>query len=114
MEALEQSILAARTARADEFDGAMPLAEVDQELLESYVGEYQIAPGDNIAIVLKAGRLRFVDRGQQIDLDAESERRFLLRTVDEITVTFEAGPGGNITHLLLAAGQRTVRASRIE
>jgi CubicO group peptidase (beta-lactamase class C family) len=74
---------------------------VAEEILETYVGEYQLAPTFSIVVTLEDGAL-FVQATAQpkFPIFAESETKFFLRVVDA-QVTFTKDDAGAVGGLIL-------------
>lgn len=79
--------------------------EVDEEILESYVGTYQIAPGFNIVISRDGGKLLGQATGQpSFELHAKSNTEFYLTVVDA-QIVFSRNDEGNMMLTLYQGGQ---------
>lgn len=76
------------------------------KILETYVGEYRLAPAFSIAVTLENGSLYVQATGQErFPVFAESETEFFLKVVDA-QITFERDEAGVVTGLVLhQAGQ---------
>jgi hypothetical protein len=75
--------------------------EVSEEILATYVGEYELAPSFTITVTLEDGSLFGQATGQsRFPLFAESETAFFLRVVDA-QLTFEVDDSGTVTGLVL-------------
>lgn len=104
----------ARAAREHEFVAEeKPEVAVDPSVLEAYAGKYEIAPGDRMEIAREGDRLFLVDRGQRVRLYAESDARFFIRTVGEVTIAFERNADNEVSGLVLAAGGQEIPAKRV-
>lgn len=78
--------------------------KVDPKILDSYVGQYQFAPGATLTITNEGGQLMAQLTGQpKFELFAESETKFFLKVV-EAAVTFVKDDKGEVTHLILHQG----------
>jgi serine-type D-Ala-D-Ala carboxypeptidase/endopeptidase len=87
---------------------------LDPKILDSYVGEYQLAP--NVAIsVSREGDKMFVQlTGQQkIDLFAESETEFFLTVVDA-QISFVKDDKGQVDHLVLHQNGQNIPGKKIK
>ena len=75
--------------------------EVGEDILETYVGEYELAPTFSIVVTLEDGAL-FVQATAQprFPVFAESEAKFFLRVVDA-QVSFTEDDSGAVTGLIL-------------
>lgn len=75
--------------------------EVSAEILETYVGEYELVPEFVIAITLEDGSLYLQATDQpRFPLFAESEGKFFLKVVDA-QVSFVKGESGMVEQLIL-------------
>jgi CubicO group peptidase (beta-lactamase class C family) len=75
--------------------------EVAQDILETYVGEYELAPGFLVVVTLEDGALFGQPTGQgKFGLFPESETEFFLRAVDA-QVSFTKDASGNVTGMIL-------------
>ena len=82
-------------------------------ILEDYVGEYEMSPGNTVVVTLEDGRLHALPTGQtKLPLFAEADDRFFLRAVNA-QVTFTRAPSGDVTGLILHMGGRDQAARRI-
>jgi len=81
-------------------------------VLDRYVGQYDLAPGFTVDIVLEGGRLVSLAPGQpKVELFAESETRFFLKAADA-EIEFVADASGRVTELVLRQGGMTMRGKR--
>jgi lysophospholipase L1-like esterase len=113
--ALERKYEAARVARENEFVAEeKTVVAVAPEVLESYAGKYEIAPGDLVEVVAENGHLYMIDRGERIELFAQSAETFFIKTVGEITITFEKDDNGVVSRMVLGANGREIPAKRID
>jgi CubicO group peptidase (beta-lactamase class C family) len=86
--------------------GAAPVVErteveVAVDILESYVGEYELAPSFSIVVTLENGALFGQATGQPVfPLFAESETKFFLKVVDA-QVSFVTDDSGAVTEMIL-------------
>ncbi len=77
---------------------------VNPQILDAYVGEYELAPGFTITITREGDKLMGQATGQpKFELFAESETRFFLKVVD-VQLTFVKAENGKVTHLILHQG----------
>jgi len=75
--------------------------EVAANVLETYVGEYELAPTFSIVVTLEAGALFLEATGQgKAPMFAESETKFFLRVVDA-QVSFTKDDSSTVTGLVL-------------
>lgn len=88
---------------------------VDAKLLDSYAGQYQVAPGLIFSIARTANGLTFQPTGQPnaAEMFAESDSRFFLKVVDA-QITFVKGADGKVTGLEFQQAGRTTKATRKE
>ncbi len=87
---------------------------VDPKILDTYVGQYQLAPTFIITITNENGKLMAQATGQpKFELFAQSETEFFLKAVDA-QVTFVKDGSGRITQLILHQGGRDVPAPKIK
>ena len=87
--------------------------ELGPELLERYVGHYELAPGVAITVTREGSQLRAEVTGQQaFEIYAESEREFFYKVVDA-RITFTVGSDGTVQGLTLHQGGRDVPARRL-
>jgi hypothetical protein len=102
------------------FTGYRPPVErteitVAEEVLQQYVGEYQMSPGTgDLTITLENGRLHVQPTGQsKVPLFAEREDAFFLRTVN-VQIRFTRAPTGEVRSLVFTRDgtQRTGRKVR--
>ena len=114
----------AHTARLDQIGGHYVLTraaaeaaatgvEVPLELLESYVGTYQLTPEFRIEVTVAEGQLHVQATGQpRFPLVADSDTEFHLEVVDA-SVEFVRGEGGGVNALILHQGGASQRAERV-
>lgn len=79
--------------------------QIDPEIFEQYVGEYELNPDFVITVTMVGNRLYLQATGQQrFEIFASSEVDFFLKVV-EASVTFgRDDPGGPVTHMILHQG----------
>lgn len=81
-------------------------------VLETYVGTYELRPGNNLTVTLEGDQLMGQPtRGPKLPLLAEAEGKFFFKTLDA-QVEFVKGETGTITHALLVQGGRSMEAVR--
>jgi CubicO group peptidase (beta-lactamase class C family) len=86
---------------------------VPAAILQTYVGEYVLAPTFSIVISLERGALFGQATGQpRFAMFAESEREFFLRDVDA-QVTFERDANGVVTGLVLHQGGQNIPGRKV-
>ena len=87
---------------------------VDGEILEKYVGEYELSPAFALAITARKGRLFAQATGQPaFELFAESDSKFFLKDV-QATFTFIEDEQGEVTHIVLYQGGNEATAKKIK
>lgn len=75
--------------------------EVAEEVLETYVGEYELAPTFSITVTLEDGALFAQATGQsKLAIFAESDTKFFLRVVDA-QISFTKDDSGAVTGMIL-------------
>lgn len=88
--------------------------EVSTEMLESYVGKYELAPTFHIVISLKEGRLFAQATGQpQVELFPSDYNKFFLKVVDA-KVEFNANNKGKIDSMTLFQNGQVLPGKRVE
>jgi hypothetical protein len=86
---------------------------VTREVLTSYVGAYEMAPGEIVKILLRADRFIGIDpMGTPADLVAESESTFVTLG-DGVQLQFFKDGTGSVTHLVVLAPLSSAKAERI-
>lgn len=84
------------------------------ELLETYTGRYDVAPGIVITITRDGDQLSAQLTGQPAaEIYPESGREFFYKVVDA-QITFETGDDGRASALILHQGGRDLHAERLE
>src|SRR4029077_8613043 len=87
---------------------------VDPQVLEQYVGRYQLAPAAIITMTREGGRLFTQLTGQpKFEIFAESDKDFFLKVVDA-QLTFETDAAGKAVAVVLHQNGIDQRAKRIE
>ncbi|HRH43999.1 MAG TPA: serine hydrolase [Pyrinomonadaceae bacterium] len=88
---------------------------VDAKILDSYVGQYEVAPGLAFFIAKEGDKLTFLPPGQPkaVELFAESETDFFLKVVDA-QITFVKNESGEVTGLKFQQMGRTTNAKKIK
>jgi len=92
-----------------------PRAEVklSEDVLEHYVGVYEIAPNFSITITRNGQQLFGEPTGQsKLELFAETEKKFFLKNVD-VQIEFQADAEGKVTGLILHQGGRDTPAKKV-
>jgi len=94
--------------------GAKPPLEIDQAVLQTYVGRYKPEQGNEIVISLKDGRLFGTPTGQRsLALMALDQLTFRPVAFDGLTVAFET-EGDKVNGFVLKQGQNTTSYKRVE
>lgn len=76
------------------------------QVLEKYVGEYQLNPTTSISVTLEDGKLILnIINSPKMEIFAESETDFFVKTIDAL-IKFEKDPTGKVTLLRLIVGGR--------
>ncbi len=87
--------------------------KVAAELLESYTGLYEIAPGFELRVKTENGKLIARATGQQpIELHAETETLFFTRMIDA-RIEFNKDDDGKVESLTLYQAGQTIEAPKI-
>ena len=90
------------------------IIEVSTEILDSYIGNYQLAPEFIIAISRKGNQLLLQATGQnEFEIYASAENEFFLKIV-EARITFNENEKGVIKSLTLHQGGQDMPANKIE
>ena len=88
------------------------VVKVAPDVLQQYVGEYELAPDAVLAVTLDGGRLYATYPGEsRLPLLAESDTAFFPEG-SPTRVSFERDAGGSVTQLVLHMGSREVPAKR--
>ena len=98
---------------------------IDPKLLDNYTGRYQVTPNPVLEITRDGDRLfaqAFVQLphnrpgdltgGPSFELFAEGEKNFFARVADN-QITFETGPDGRATSLIVHRAGRDMPAARL-
>jgi tetratricopeptide (TPR) repeat protein len=102
------------TVKLGELTGEKKEVKVDPKILDSYVGEYQVAPTFTITITNEDGKLMAQATGQQkFELFAASETDFYLKVVSA-QVSFVKDADGKVTELTLTQGGRKTTGKKIK
>ncbi|WP_179008310.1 serine hydrolase [Winogradskyella forsetii] len=89
------------------------IVEVDEALLESYTGKYQLAPEFFISIKRVGNQLLAQATNQQeFEIYASSKNEFFLKVV-EASVTFNSNDSGETTGLVLHQGGRSMPGKKV-
>jgi hypothetical protein len=88
--------------------------ELAPEILEKYVGEYQVTPTLNLMITREGKKLFFQPTGQsRVQIFAESETDFVIRQV-RAKVKFTKNEKGEVTGLTFSQAGRETSAPKIK
>ena len=102
------------TVKLGELTGEKKEVKVDPKILDSYVGEYQMAPTFIIAITNENGKLMAQPTGQgKLELLPVSETDFYLKAVSA-TVSFVKDADGKVTELVLNQNGRKGTGKKIK
>lgn len=87
---------------------------ISPQILNAYVGEYEIAPNRFVTITLEGGKLMGVITGQQkVELSPTSEIRFVVKEANA-EVNFFKDSQGRVTHLILRLNGEEMRGRKIK
>lgn len=87
--------------------------ELAPEILEAYIGEYELKPGFTLTVSMDDGKLFCQATGQSRSaIYPESETRFFLKAVDA-QIDFQKEENGKTNRLILHQGGRDMPAPRI-
>ena len=88
--------------------------QVDEKILESYVGDYELAPNFIISITKEQNKLFAQATGQgKNELFSETETKFFLKVVDA-QVEFVKDEAGKISKLVLNQGGKKIDGKKIK
>ncbi len=88
--------------------------KLDTKILDSYVGQYEIAPEFVLTVTREGDRLFGAPTGQEkAELFAESETEFFLKVVDA-RISFVKNEKGEVTQLILHQGGRNMAGKKIK
>ena len=91
-----------------------PTATVDPKVYDSYVGEYELAPGFVLAVTREGDKLMTQATGQpKFEIFPESETVFAPRAFSA-KLTFVKDAEGKVNGVVLTQGGRETRARRIK
>lgn len=95
------------------YDAPKPELRLDPKLLESYAGEYELAPGFTIVVTREDARLYVQATNQpRFEIFADKENEFFLKVV-EARMTFVKDASGRAASLVLHQGGRDTPGKRI-
>lgn len=87
----------------------MPLPneiKVDAEVLEQYIGEYELNPNAVFKILLSNGQLMAQQPGGgPLPVYPESESRFFFEEFENVSIEFVKDDGGNVTKFVITNGE---------
>ena len=87
--------------------------KINPAIFDQYVGEYELKPGFTIKIWRTENHFKAQATGQpEVDLYAESERKFFLKVTDAQLV-FNQDDLGNVVSMTLYQGGRTIEGKKI-
>jgi len=87
---------------------------VDENELEEFVGEYEVAPNFILTITLEEGKLMSQATNQgKFQLFAETNTKFFLKVVDA-QVEFFSDENKEVTHLVLYQGGQEINCKKIK
>jgi hypothetical protein len=90
------------------------VSRVDEKILDSYVGQYEIAPGNLVTISKEGDRLMMRIREQQkVELFPKSRAEFFRKVVD-LSMTFIKDETGLATYMVFHVDGRELRARKIK
>ncbi|MFT3827731.1 MAG: serine hydrolase [Chitinophagaceae bacterium] len=87
---------------------------VPENVLQQYVGVYELAPTFKITVTLESGALKAQATGQpKFDLFAETNENFFLKVVDA-QITFTKDANGKVEQLILHQNGRDMPGKKVE
>jgi CubicO group peptidase (beta-lactamase class C family) len=95
---------------------ARKVARIAPEVLDAYVGRYELTPKVHLTITREGDHLMVQPTGQpRLELFPESETEFFLKPIDVQIIFVKDGQGqGKVTHLMFHQGGRATRAKRLD
>jgi hypothetical protein len=115
LSALESNIKAANVARQNEFVAVeKTVVAVAPDVLATYAGRYEIAPGNIVTIENDGARLFVNANGDRVPLYAESTAKFFIKTVGEITLEFVKDADGAVNTINVSMHGQEIPAKRLE
>jgi Domain of unknown function (DUF3471)/Copper type II ascorbate-dependent monooxygenase, C-terminal domain len=91
-----------------------PIAKIDPQILDAYVGEYEFLPGRIVAIARSGNQLMAGMRGvPNTPLFPESETKFFFKVAD-VQIIFVKDEKGEVNELMVEQGGRTFKAKRLK
>lgn len=90
-------------------------ASVDAKILDSYTGQYEIAPNVVLTIAKEGEKLTLISSGQTkgVEIYPESETQFFLKVV-EAEITFVKNESGEVSGLIFRQMGRATNAKKIK
>ncbi|MCA1616615.1 MAG: serine hydrolase [Acidobacteria bacterium] len=93
---------------------ALVVAKVDPKIYDSYVGDYELAPGMALAITREGDSLMAQPTGQRkIEIFPTSETVFSPRVI-RAEITFARDAEGRVTHIVFSQGGRQQTAKKVK
>jgi CubicO group peptidase (beta-lactamase class C family) len=87
---------------------------VDAEILQSYVGQYELAPGFILTVTREGTQLKVQATGQpQFPVFAKTQNVFFLKVV-EAQLTFNQNASGQVESVTLHQGGRDITGKKVE
>ncbi len=97
-----------------ETDGLIKDVVVEEAILETYVGQYELAPGFVVAISKEAQQLQAQATGQgKFDIFPKSENVFYYKVVNA-QITFHKSDNGEVNRLTLLQGGQEIEGLRVK
>lgn len=113
LEGVARGLLAVLYNKAYEIPKSKNVISVPAEILQQYVGEYQLTPNFTMKITLVNNALKVLPTGQRaFDLYAESENVFFMKEV-EASATFIKAADGTIERMDWKQGGRVQQGKKI-
>jgi len=98
----------------DETEPSFPEIEVDEKILETYVGKYQLAPNFILTVTKEGTQLMTQATGQQkLPVFPKSENEFYLKVVDA-QLTFNKNDEGNIESVTLHQNGQNMPGKKLD
>jgi serine-type D-Ala-D-Ala carboxypeptidase/endopeptidase len=99
---------------AQKFEAPAPEIKVDPNILETYTGEYELAPGFSIKITRDGGHLYEQATNQpRFEIFAAKENEFFLKVV-QARITFTKGADGQLPSLTLHQNGQDIPGKKIK
>ncbi len=88
--------------------------DVDESILDTYVGDYELGPNFILTVTKEKNRLMTQATGQgKIEIFAETETKFFVKVMDA-QLEFIKGDSGKVVKLILTQGGRKMDAKKIK